>query len=136
MLMAVAVCKVGGRFSRCRNDALNTCQYCARPFCADHAYHLYDHEAVCTGKICRAKQDDLSLHLVYRQRIGERNRAGLCGQEGCGPHPTLECSLCQGHFCDLHIFDRHYPIRQGTVVIERPVSVCGWCWRRRKLWRR
>ena len=134
--MAEALCKVGGRFSRCGNAALNTCQYCGRPFCAAHAFYVREHEAVCNRKRCRLKQDDLVQHMGYRRRVTERNHAGLCGVEECGPHPRHECSLCQGHFCAAHVSERMYPFREGYVSVQRPASVCTWCWRRRKIWRR
>ena len=129
-------CGAGGRFRRCPNIPVNSCQYCGRRFCEAHTYFLGGYEAVCTRKPCRRKHDDLQLHQAYKVRIGERNRAGLCGIEGCGPHPRFECSLCRGHFCEEHISERQYPTRDGSVIINRPASVCAWCWRRRKVWRR
>lgn len=131
-----ASCRLGGRFSRCPNSPVNSCQYCGRDFCADHAYYLEGHEAVCTRKRCKAKHDDLRRHLQYRQRVQQRNAAGLCGEERCGPHPVYECSLCNGLFCEEHVRVRMYPFRDGRVVIERPASLCEWCWQRRKVWRR
>lgn len=127
-------CKLGGRFSKCPSPSLTTCQYCARPFCAEHTYVLEGIEAVCARKQCVAKQNDLQLHLEYRERVRQRNGAGLCGVESCGPHPGLECSLCHGHFCDGHIEPRDYPLRQGRVILQRRLSVCGQCWKRRKVW--
>ncbi|MFN0148240.1 MAG: hypothetical protein ACKVT1_17200 [Dehalococcoidia bacterium] len=134
--MAQALCKVGGRFSKCVQAPVNTCQYCGRPFCGAHTYHIRDHEAVCNRKGCRLKQDDLVQHMAYRRRVRERNHAGLCGVEDCGPHPRHECSLCQGNFCPAHVSERMYPFREGYVSVTRPASVCNWCWRRRKIWRR
>ncbi|MBI2767308.1 MAG: hypothetical protein HYX53_15535 [Chloroflexi bacterium] len=128
-------CKVGGRFSRCPNEAVNTCQYCGRAFCAAHAIVNAKVEAVCARKPCKRKYDDLVLHLEYRERTAQRNHAGLCGVESCGPHPRAECSLCEGLFCEQHLSPRLYPLRMGTVVIDQPMSVCDWCWRRRKVWR-
>src|SRR4029079_7090190 len=133
--MAEAPCKAGGRFSRCQNRSLDTCQYCGKPFCEAHTYVREGHEAVCTRKRCRRKQDDLKLHMDYRARVLERNAVGLCGVEDCQPHPRLECSLCLGLFCSVHVTERMYPFREGYVSIERPVSVCAWCWERRKIWR-
>jgi hypothetical protein len=129
-------CQVGGRFSRCENAAEHACQYCGRRFCAAHSYHVEGHEAVCTRKACRLKRDDMAEHLAYRQRVGQRNRAALCGVETCGPHPRFECSLCQGHFCAAHLSDRLYPMRDGWTTVERRLSVCERCWQRRKIWRR
>ncbi|MCC6382397.1 MAG: hypothetical protein IT304_07795 [Dehalococcoidia bacterium] len=133
--MAVAQCQIGGRFSRCLHPAAETCQYCGRPFCQSHAFYVVGHDAVCTRKPCQRKQEDLAAHLVYRERVRQRNGAGLCGVENCGPHPGFECSLCEGHFCGKHVHHRYYPFRDGFTVVERPVSACGWCWQRRKIWR-
>lgn len=134
--MASALCQLGGRFSRCPNPPAHSCQYCGRDFCHAHTHFAQGHEAVCARKLCRTKKDDLDAHLVYRARVVQRNRAGLCGAEECGPHPGFECSLCQGHFCDIHLSDRMYPFHDGRVVIDRPASVCAHCWARRKVWRR
>lgn len=134
--MRSPICQLGGRFSRCLNAPEHSCQYCGRDFCDAHTHFAEGHEAVCARKPCRVKKDDLDAHLVYRARIGQRNRAGLCGVEDCGPHPGFECSLCQGHFCAAHLSERMYPFHDGRVVIDRPASVCGHCWDRRKVWRR
>lgn len=134
--MAIAQCQVGGRFARCHQPAAEVCQYCGRPFCSGHAFYIEGHDAVCMRKGCRRKQEDLTRHEEYRERVRQRNAAGLCGVEECGPHPGLECSLCEGLFCEKHVSNRHYPFREGRIVVDRPVSVCGSCWQRRKIWRR
>lgn len=135
--MAVeALCELGGRFSRCKNPHGHTCQYCGRRFCAQHSYYLRGHDAVCAAKLCAAKHDDLVDHHAYRRRVEQRNLAGLCGVETCGPHPGFECSICHGHFCSAHLENRMYPFSDGRIVIDRPASVCAHCWDRRKLWRR
>ena len=127
-------CRQGGRFSRCHEAAVDTCQYCGKPFCEQHKHHIGGHEAVCNSKRCVAKHEDLAQHLEYRARVRQRNQAGLCGIEECGPHPTTECSLCRGHFCEPHVRSRMYPTREGKVIIDRPVGCCDWCWKRRKVW--
>ena len=134
--MASAKCQLGGRFSACKEAPAQTCVYCGRSFCDKHTHLVRDYEAVCARKSCARKQRDLEAHADYRARVGQRNGAGLCGVEQCGPHPGLQCSLCEGHFCAAHMTDRQYPMREGRVRIERPVSVCSWCWDRRKVWRR
>jgi hypothetical protein len=103
--------------------------------CEVHLYFREAYEAVCIGDRCKAKHHDMQSHLKYRARVSERNRAGLCGVEECGPHPQLVCSLCQGQFCYGHIQERMYPMREGRVVIEKPASICPQCWSRRKIWR-
>ena len=133
--MAHGACELGGRFSRCPNSAVNSCQYCGKRFCEAHTYFLEGLDAVCTRKECRAKHDDLTAHVAYRARVAERNSVGLCGVETCGPHPQFECSLCMGHFCPQHVGERLYPFREGRIVITRPASVCTWCWGRRKIWK-
>jgi hypothetical protein len=132
----IATCQVGGRFSRCHNEAPHSCQYCGRNFCQVHTYFREEHEAVCTRTPCQRKRDDMVVHMEYRARVTQRNHAGLCGAEECGPHPGFECSLCQGLFCALHLQERMYPFRDGWVMQERRVSVCPRCWARRKVWRR
>lgn len=131
-----SACQAGGRFSRCHKPAINRCQYCGRAFCHEHRYVEEDQNAVCTRTRCRLKYDDLVKHLAYKERVRQRNAVGLCGFEQCGPHPTQECSLCNALFCERHVSERMYPLRYGTVIIDRPVSVCAWCWERRKVWRR
>lgn len=129
-------CQVGGRFSRCHNESVNSCQYCGRDFCAEHAHYVEGHEAVCSRKACRDKRDDLAVHLAYRERVTQRNNVGLCGIEDCGPHPGFQCSLCQGHFCDNHLSQRTYTFFDGWSSVQRWVSVCPRCWERRKIWAR
>ena len=128
-------CKLGGRFSRCPNRPEHSCQYCGRSFCEFHTFYVGGHEAVCSRKACRLKHTDLGEHMAYRERVAQRNNAGLCGVENCGPHPGYECSLCQGHFCEEHLAEHLYPFKDGWLTIERPVSVCPRCWERRKVWR-
>lgn len=113
---------------------LEVCQYCGRHFCAEHCTEVKGHEAVCARKPCRAKWDDVAVHLEYRSRVTQRNHVGLCGVEDCGPHPGYQCSLCKGHFCGRHLSERLYPFRQGYITVERPVSLCDRCWQRRKVW--
>lgn len=129
------ICRVGGRFSRCQNDARYSCQYCGREFCEAHAHHVEGIDAVCSRKRCRAKHADMAEHDAYRERVAERNHVGLCGVEECGPHPAFECSLCRGLFCANHLSERMYPFSDGWVSIDRPVSLCAHCWERRKIWR-
>jgi hypothetical protein len=133
--MAGSLCEVGRLFSRCEHMSEHTCQYCGRRFCAEHTHFVEGHEAVCSRKRCRQKRDDLESHLRYRERVEQRNRAGLCGVEDCGPHPGFECSLCHGHFCAQHLRERLYPFSAGYTTVERPVSICTRCWERRKVWR-
>lgn len=134
-MLSTQICQVGGRFSRCHISAVHVCQYCGKPFCDQHTYYSEGHEAVCARKRCRQKHDDLQAHMEYKRAVYQRNHVGLCGIEGCGPHPGYQCSLCQGQFCTLHLTERMYPFRDGWVTIERPASVCQRCWERRKIWR-
>lgn len=134
-LVAVTSCGAGGRFSRCLEPVVTTCIYCGNGFCASHTYHLQGYETVCTRKACRRKRDDIVRHEAHRARVQQRNGAGLCGEEGCGPHPGYQCSLCQGVFCERHLAQRMYPVKHGSVTLDRPLAVCAWCWGRRKIWR-
>ncbi|MGI8926352.1 MAG: hypothetical protein ACR2HN_06865 [Tepidiformaceae bacterium] len=133
--MAHVPCQLGSRFSRCPNESAHVCQYCGRNFCPQHAHWVEAHEAVCIRKRCAEKRDDLTLHLAYRERVEQRNHAGLCGVEGCGPHPGFECSLCLGLFCGAHLSNRTYTFRDGWSSVDRPVSICRHCWDRRRVWR-
>lgn len=133
--MAHSNCQLGRRFARCHNPATHECQYCGRAFCPEHSYFVEGHEAVCARPPCARKHDDLAEHLAYRSRVEQRNHAGLCGIDGCGPHPGFECSLCLGLFCGDHLTEHMYPFRAGRTTVDRPVSVCAACWARRKVWR-
>jgi hypothetical protein len=133
--VATSHCQIGGLVRPCRNEPAQSCIYCGKAFCERHTHVVRGYEAVCTRKRCVQKQEDLTAHLEYRSRVSQRNAAGLCGVEECGPHPRMECSLCRGHFCAAHVQERPYPLREGRVVIDRPMSVCSWCWRRRKIWK-
>ena len=70
--MAPRMCQLGGRFSRCRNEALQTCQYCGRSFCHTHSYYQKDHEAVCSRKKCRIKIEDMLAHTEYELGVIQR----------------------------------------------------------------
>lgn len=130
-----SVCGVGGLFSRCPEPPIDTCQYCGRGFCENHTEFRQGIDAVCAQKKCAAKIKDLLGHNVYKEDVARRNRSGLCGIEGCGPHPGNECSLCRGLFCRDHLQPRMYPFFNGYSTVDRPVSACAHCWQRRKLWR-
>lgn len=130
-------CQLGRLFRRCRATPSHTCQYCARSFCDDHAHFVEGYEAVCARKRCAAKHEDLQRHIDYKDTARGRNRAGLCGQPDCtAVHPTNQCSMCQSVFCRDHLRDRVYPVQEGWVKVDKHVSVCAWCWARRKLWQR
>lgn len=133
--MADRICENGGRFSKCKEVAVNSCQYCGKNFCVTHKHYMEGIDAVCTKKLCVEKHEDLQRHEQYKAGVFQLNRAGLCGIRDCGPHPGSECSLCRGHFCGEHIRQRQYPFFNGYSTIERPASVCSHCWERRKLWR-
>lgn len=133
--MAHGECQLGGRFRKCPNAPIERCQYCGRRFCGTHQHVVQAFDAVCMRGLCRKKHADMVTHVDYRDRVRQRNTAGLCGIEGCGPHPRDQCSLCQGNFCESHIAQHMYPFHEGRVVIDRPASVCRWCWDRRKIWR-
>jgi hypothetical protein len=102
-----------------------------------HTHRVEGYEAVCTRERCVAKDEDLKRHYVYKDASARRNRTGHCAQEDCTSlHPGMTCSLCQSLFCPQHIFERMYPVQDGGVIVNRPRSVCMWCWERRKIWRR
>ncbi len=135
--MANTECQVGGRFRRCRATPSHVCQYCARDFCDHHSYHVKGYEAVCTRKRCALKHDDLQRHMEYKAEVQGRNKSGQCGEPGCESlHPPGQCSLCRGFFCNAHLQDRSYPMHDGWVKVDKHVSICAWCWDRRKIWQR
>ena len=131
--MAEERCALGGRFRRCRRPPRDTCQYCARPICQDHAYVLEGYDAVCTRPPCRAKHDELPGHHEYLRRVRLRNRDSLCGFEGCEFKHTFDCTKCGGRFCLRHLSDELYP----SVGSREPAAmaiVCAHCWERRTVW--
>ena len=133
--MADNICQLRrSRFSRCAEPSTDSCQYCGSRFCTVHTHFRELHDAVCTRKTCVAKHEDLVVHSQYKQRVGPRTTAGLCGVEDCGPHPPYECSLCHGLFCGKHVSGRRYPFFEGRIRVDRLVSVCERCWGRRKIW--
>ncbi len=90
---------------------------------------------MCVRDRCRRKHDDLVVHLQYRKRVAELNAARLCGVEGCLARHVVQCSLCEGKFCEGHLAQRRYAFDDGWARAERWVSVCPRCWERRKIWR-
>jgi hypothetical protein len=135
--MAMSTCEIGGRFRHCKQPAEHTCQYCGKSFCAVHAHRVEGYEAICAREACVAKDEDLKRHLEYREASTRRNRAGHCAEADCtNLHPGMTCSMCQGLFCPTHVSSRMYPVREGYVTINRPRSVCTWCWERRRVWRK
>lgn len=133
--MSSATCRLGGIFSKCKNDAYQACQYCGRSFCDLHSYYEKDHEAVCSRKKCRAKIDDMLAQRQYQAGIAKNNQKGLCGIDECGPSTVAQCSLCRGRFCEEHVMFRMYPPGRGEGARDRAVSACDSCWARRKIWR-
>ncbi len=135
--MASGKCKLGGRLRPCKQRAEHTCQYCARDFCHDHSYYVEGYEAVCTRKPCVTKHDDLQRHLGYKEEVLRRNKAGLCAEPDCeATNPAFQCSFCRGHFCPEHIQERNYAMQEGWVKVDKQVSLCAWCWGRRKVWQK
>lgn len=134
--MAAGRCALGGRLRRCPGPPADTCQYCARPFCPDHAHVLEGYEAVCVRKPCAAKHDDLQLHHGHMRGVRLRNREGRCGVEGCANAHGFDCEKCGGRFCLGHLADRLYPAAPNSGESAAMACVCAHCWERREIWSR
>ena len=131
--MADDRCQLGGRLRRCSKPPADTCQYCARPFCHDHAYHLEGYDAVCVRPSCAAKHDDLPGHHEYVRGVRRRNYEGLCGLDGCDAPHSFNCEKCGGRFCNRHLSDELYPSAGSRESAEMAI-VCAHCWKRRTIW--
>jgi len=116
------------------NEAEHVCQFCGRRFCETHTGRVEGHEEVCSRETCLKKDADLALHVAYKSAVKQRNVAAICGEEECLERALFQCSLCRGMFCDQHLQDRRYRFYEGWGSIERPVSICAHCWKRRKIW--
>lgn len=127
-------CQCGGMFSRCRQPAVDICQYCGREFCEAHTYYAEDHHAVCTNKRCQRKHDDLEVHEEYKRGVRRDNIHEHCGEPECREAPHFTCSLCRGLFCGPHLTERKWSFRDAQASFERVVSICEHCWGRRKIW--
>ncbi len=126
-------CALGGRIRRCSRPPHDTCQYCTRPFCPEHAYVLEGYDAVCTRAPCVAKHDDIPGHHDYVSGVRLRNRDGFCGFEVCAFAASFECSKCLGRFCLRHLSDQLYPSASSREPAEMAI-VCDHCWERRTIW--
>ncbi len=131
--MAATRCALGGRLRRCSRPPADTCQYCARPFCREHAHHLQEYDAVCARSSCTAKHDDLPVHHAYLREVRIRNQAGQCGFEGCSAPHSFDCTKCQARFCLRHLSDELYPSMGSREPAEMAI-VCAHCWKRRTIW--
>jgi hypothetical protein len=127
-------CQNGRIFRRCHAPAVATCQYCGRDFCDLHTGMRADGNEICARPICREKHDDLKAHLEYRAAAVARSARGFCAVPDCDNRRAGQCSKCTALFCDDHLRDRYETIRQGTLVLKRPVSLCDHCGARLKLW--
>jgi hypothetical protein len=128
-------CEVKGGLFRCRSEAVAYCQYCGRPFCAEHTtVRGGEGKEVCSRKFCVAKWDDLQKHLVYKAAVDERNAASACGIDGCGAGTQGQCVRCKGHFCAQHVQPREEPVLHNKVVINQMATLCYHCWQRRPIW--
>ena len=131
--MAAKRCELGGRLRRCSRPPCDTCQYCTRPFCREHAYVLEGYDAVCARPSCSAKHDDLPSHYAYVRGIRLRNHEGFCGIVGCEIARGFDCSKCGGRFCLGHLSDQMYP-SAGLNQPSEMAIVCAHCWERRTIW--
>ena len=127
-------CVHGRFFSRCRLPAVGTCQFCGRSYCSRHGRAEPPDSQVCARERCHAKEADLLVHDVFRERALLRNRHGFCGMDGCLGERAGQCSKCQAVFCEDHLRNGNETVRQGLVRFTRPAAFCEHCYRRRKLW--
>jgi hypothetical protein len=132
-----AKCTVkGGLFGGCKELAIALCQYCGRPFCAQHGEILPDDQQVCSRKNCVAKRLDLEQHLVYKEVVAGRNQRRQCGVEGCEFPPIGQCSRCQGYFCADHVAERDDYTYENQIRLPRRSALCQHCHERRPIWTR
>jgi hypothetical protein len=136
MAVTVLVCDVKRGLFKCTAEAVGVCQYCGRPFCGRHCDLQEDGEEVCARRFCVEKRRDLARHLAYKSRVAERNRADLCGLEGCRSAPDGVCTRCKGYYCGRHIAPRQETIIQNGVRLPTNSTLCGHCWSRRPIWTR
>lgn len=129
-------CQVKGGLFKCGDAATAICVYCARAFCERHGVMGPEGEAVCDGKNCVAKREDMALHLVYKQDVLVLNRQRLCGVEVCRVDFVGQCARCKGYFCRGHIETREMAVIEEGMRFERPVLVCRHCWQRHPVWER
>jgi hypothetical protein len=118
----------------CGAQPLGVCQYCARSFCTKHGVTLEDGQEICSRKACVAKREDVERHLVYKQRVAQRNREAACGHGACDTSPGSQCSRCRGYFCPAHAFRRDDLVLQNRVRVSRIATLCHHCWARRPIW--
>lgn len=129
-------CQLGRIFRRCHSPSIGACQYCGRYFCESHGESLENGEEICSRPRCQAKHVDVREHQVYREAAQARSALGFCAVEGCERPRWGQCSRCSALYCQGHLHEKMGVFRQGSVAIERPVSLCDHCLARRKLWAR
>jgi hypothetical protein len=127
-------CQIGGLFHRCHEPMVAVCQYCGRDYCLEHTGVRAGGDEICSRPLCRQKHEDLKEHLAYRAAAQARSNRGFCAVPDCERPRAGQCSKCQALYCDEHLRDRVETIRQGMMVIKRPVSLCDHCAGRLKLW--
>jgi hypothetical protein len=127
-------CQIGGMFHRCHEPVVAVCQYCGRDFCSQHTGLRAGGDEVCSRPICLQKHEDLKAHMTYRADAIDRSNRGFCAVPDCTNPRAGQCSKCHALYCEEHLRDRIESVRQGMLVLKRPVSLCDHCGARLKLW--
>jgi hypothetical protein len=131
-----ASCEIKSGLFRCKTSAAGLCQYCGKPFCADHGVFLEEGQEVCNSKNCVAKREDVVAHLVYKEAVLIRNEATQCGIEGCDQAVGRRCGRCEGYFCARHVSAHEDTVIENEMRVERMATLCQHCWQRRPIWLR
>ena len=114
--------------------AIGRCLYCGRRFCPNHGSRYEDGTEICWRPICQDKRTELPRYQEYRLVVQGRNSSQSCGAYGCEGGIEKQCSRCQGLFCALHATPRHETVYVGRRSRQRYLSLCSYCWDRRKIW--
>ncbi len=129
-----AGCEIKRLLSKCGASVVGVCQYCGRPFCAEHGEVMEDGQQVCTRKSCVEKRNDVERHLVYKEAVSKLNAELLCGVPGCRDELAGQCIRCKGFFCQHHVHGRDEMYLHNGVRTTRRSSLCQHCWARRPIW--
>ena len=128
-------CSHGGGLLRrgCGREAVGSCVYCGRMFCAAHGRRGADYADTCSRRPCRAKLRDVEAHVKWKQQVGQSNRVAVCAREQCSERMRHRCSRCHLMFCEEHVRLVRAPTGRSTRRMARTL-ICGHCFDRRRLW--
>jgi hypothetical protein len=132
---AVGTCDVGSGFLRqpCLNEAVASCVYCGRRFCADHGERGPEFIDTCSRRGCSKKQRDVVEHLEWKQGGSDKNRGAICATEDCGERMRHRCSRCLLMFCVEHVRNMRM-VSESGMRDQGQIVVCQHCRSRRGIW--